>query len=250
MDAGNLADFKTHLTVTSIAGCIASTVLLAASLASPQEVLLYFIMALVGGLLPDIDSDGSLPVRLLFTFMATIIAFLVMFRQRTDGSAMELLIIWGGSFAVIKFFVFSMFARITVHRGMIHSVPAALMFGFGGTILLHRVFHFETFTVWMAGLFLFFGYVLHLLLDEICSLGFLGRPAKRSAGTALKFASFTDMKATLFVYAAAAMLFFITPDHRPFFRTVLDAETYEHLEIFPRGGWFKALYRDYIAGLK
>ena len=53
-----MADFKTHLTVASIASSIAATMLFAATVATPQEVLLYFVLGVVGGLLPDIDSDS------------------------------------------------------------------------------------------------------------------------------------------------------------------------------------------------
>jgi len=223
---------------------------MASSMATPQEVLLYFTMGVIGGLLPDIDSDNSLPVRLLFTFMATVIAFLVMFKQKSDNSVTELFLVWLASFVIIKFFVFSLFTRITVHRGMIHSIPAAAMFGLIATILLYRMFHFGEFTVWMAGMFVFSGYILHLLLDEINSIALSKRGPKKSAGTAFKFGNASDFKATVFVYVATILIFLFTPDHREFFTTLTDASTYDRLEIFPHGKWFRQLYADYIARLK
>ena len=245
-----MADFKTHLTVTSIFSSIASTVLLASSLAAPEEVLLCFILGVIGGLLPDIDSDGSLPVRLLFTFMATVIAFLVIFRQDGDDSVAELFLLWLASFAVIKSFVFSMFTRITIHRGMIHSIPFGALAGLLATILLHRVGRFGGFTVWMAGVFLFGGYILHLLLDELGSMGLPGRPARRSAGTALKFGNLSDLKTTTFVYVALTLTFLVVPDPGEFLSILTDPATYARLEILPEGGWFRELYANYIAGLK
>ncbi|MDD2391063.1 MAG: metal-dependent hydrolase [Desulfobacterales bacterium] len=245
-----MADFKTHLTVTSIFSSIATTVLLASSMATPQEVLLYFTMGVIGGLLPDIDSDASRPVRLLFTFMATVIAFLVMFKLKKENSAVELFLVWLASFIAIKIFVFSLFTKITIHRGMIHSIPASVLFGFITTIILHRIFHFGEFAVWMAGLFVFSGYILHLLLDEFSSLTFSGRGPKRSAGTALKFGNPTDLKTTALVYVAVIILFSFTPDHRAFFTMLTDASTYDRLEIFPHGKWFSDLYTNYLAGLK
>jgi len=126
----SVAEFKTHLTVSSFCSSAAATFLLAASLATPDEVLLFFVMGVVGGLLPDIDSDSSLPVRLLFTFIATVISFLIMFNQGADNSAAELFTIWLVSFFVVNFLFFSMFTRITVHRGIIHSVPASFVLVF------------------------------------------------------------------------------------------------------------------------
>jgi len=245
-----VAEFKTHLTVTGIFSGIASTVLMASSMAAPQEVLLYFTVGVIGGLLPDIDSDSSHPVRLLFTFLATVIAFLVMFKQTYVHSAAELFLVWLVSFVVIKCFVFSLFTKITVHRGMIHSIPAGVLFGFITTISLHRVFHLGEFTAWMSGLFVFSGYILHLLLDEFSSLTFSGRGPKKSAGTAFKFGNISDFKTTAFLYVAAIMLFLITPDHGAFFTMLTDTGTYDRLEILPHGKWFRELFTNYIALLK
>ena len=236
-----MAEFKTHLTVTSIGSSIASTMLLASAMASPQEVLLYFTLGVVGGLLPDIDSDNSLPVRLLFTFIATVISFLVMFRQQTDNTVVELFLVWMGSFIFIKYFLFSLFTKVTVHRGIIHSIPAAVLFGFITTILLYHIFHFPEFVSWMAGLFVFGGCILHLLLDELFSLNLTGSGPKKSTGTAFKFGNAGDLKSTFFIYLAIVLLFLATPEHNHFFSTILDTSTYHHLKLFPSDNWFNEL---------
>lgn len=237
-----MAQFKTHLTVTSIISSLASTVLLASRIATPQEVLLYFTLCVIGGLLPDIDSGNSVPVRLLFTFMATVISFLVMFKQQNNNTVMELFLIWTGSFVFIKLFLFSLFTRITVHRGIIHSIPASVLFGFVSTIVLYRIFHFNEFVAWMSGLFVFGGSIIHLLLDELYSLNISGKRPKKYAGTALKFWSARDLKSTAFIYLAIIILFIVTPEHKKFYSMIMDASTYSHLKFFPKSGWFTELY--------
>lgn len=239
-----MANFKTHLTVTSICSSIAATMMLASTIATPQEVLLYFILGVVGGLLPDIDSDSSLAVRLLFTFIATVIAFLVMFRQKTGNSVMELFLVWSASFVFIKFFLFSLFTKVTVHRGIIHSIPASVAFGFITAIVMNRVFHFNDFVSWMSGVFVFGGSILHLLLDELCSLDIMGKKTKKSSGTAFKFGSIGDFKSTAFIYMLIAALFVGMPNHTRFFSVVLKPETYQHLKFFPTGKWFSNLYSE------
>ncbi|WP_300671929.1 metal-dependent hydrolase [Desulfoluna sp.] len=241
-----MAEFKTHLTVSSLCSSAAATFLLAAALATPEEVLLFFIMGVVGGLLPDIDSDSSLPVRLLFTFIATVISFLIMFHQRADNSAVELFTLWLGSFLVIKCLIFSMFTRITVHRGIIHSVPASLFFWLVTTIILYHFFNFSKKTVWMAGFFMFGGFILHLLLDELVSLNLSGKKPKNSSGTAFKFANAKDLKSTVAVYALTALLFTAAPDYTPFVRTYFSSTSLTSLRVFPEGTWFKHLYRRYL----
>jgi hypothetical protein len=241
-----VAEFKTHLTVSSLCSSAAATLLLAASLATPEEVLLFFVMGVVGGLLPDIDSDSSLPVRLLFTFIATVISFLIMFDQRADNSALELFSIWLGSFLAIKFVFFSMFTRITVHRGMIHSIPAGLFFCFFTTLILYHFFTFSLPIVWMAGVFVLGGFILHLLLDELISLNVSGRQPKKSSGTAFKFGSARDLHSTLAVYAVTALLFAATPDYTPFVRTYFSPKSFLTLHVVPEGVWFENLYHTYV----
>ncbi len=41
-------------------------------------------------------------------------------------------------------------------------------------------------TAWMAGLFVFIGFLIHLILDEIYAVDFSGARLKRSFGSALK----------------------------------------------------------------
>lgn len=236
-----MANFKTHLTVASIGSSIAATMLFAATMASPQEVLLYVILGVVGGLLPDIDSDSSLTVRLLFTFIATLISFLVMFKQRADNTVIELFIIWAASFIFIKIFIFSLFTKLTVHRGIIHSIPAAVAFGCMAAIGLNRVFHFNDFVSWMAGGFVFGGSILHLMLDELYGFNLLRLKTKKSLGSAFKFGSIKNIKETIAIYMLIAVLFVVMPSHTHFFSIIFAPQTYEHLEFFPSGKWFSQL---------
>ncbi len=241
-----MAAFKTHLTVSSFVSSAAATLFFSAGLASPQEVLLYFVMGVVGGLLPDIDSDSSLTVRLLFTFIATVVSFLIMFHQATGSSAAELYLIWLGSFFVMNYLFFSLFTRITVHRGLIHSVPASALFGLLSVLILYHCFHFSLETVWMAGAFVWGGFLLHLALDELVSLNFAGGAPRRSAGTAFKFGSVRDLKSTLAVYLVVLVLALAAPDHQGFVDIFLNPASYEELELSPRQGWFDTLIREYL----
>lgn len=236
-----MAAFKTHLTVASIGSSMAATLLFASAVASPQEILLYVILGVVGGLLPDIDSDTSLTVRLLFTFVATLISFLVMFKQRADNTVMELFIIWAASFIFIKIFIFSLFTKLTVHRGIIHSIPAAVAFGCMAAIVLNRVFHFNDFVSWMGGGFVFGGSILHLILDELYGLKLLSLKTTKSSGSAFKFGSIKNIKETIAIYMLIAVLFVAMPSHTRFFSVMFAPQTYEHLEFFPNGKWFSRL---------
>jgi len=236
-----VADFRTHLSVASRVSGLAATGLLVTGLAQVHEVLLYFIMGVMGGILPDIDADNSVAIRLVFNFLAPVIAFFLVFGQRIGTSLAELLLIWAAVFFMVKYPVFYLFTRLTVHRGIIHSVPAGILFWLLDAILLHRVFHVSNFTAWMAGFFVFLGFIIHLVLDELGSLDLSGRRVKKSFGTALKLRNPKDPKATSVLYITIIGLFFLAPDPEPFLATILSSEHYLNIHLFPQGQWFQGL---------
>ena len=98
----------------------------------------------------------------------------------------ESLILAGGVIYVAIRFGLSHFLRhYTVHRGMFHSFPSMAIFGeltyllFYGESMFVRLFMVSAVCL---------GFFIHLLLDEIYSVEWDGRPrVKKSFGTAMKF---------------------------------------------------------------
>jgi len=236
-----MADFKTHLSVTSPISGLTATSLLVTDLAQPYEVFLYFIMGCIGGMLPDIDADNSVPIELAFNLLSPVIAFLVVFTQKAGSSVAELFLIWLTAFLMIRYTVFYLFTRFTVHRGLIHSVPAGILSWFLCTILLYRVFHFSNFAAWTAGFFVFFGFMIHLVIDEFSSIDFSEMRVKKSMGTALKLGDLRDPKATAVLYVTIIGLFFLTPDPNPFLSTLLEKARHPDIRFFPQDQWFQGL---------
>lgn len=228
-----MADFRIHITAACAVSGLAATCLLAAGAARPDQVLLYFVLGSVGGVLPDIDADNSVPLKLTFDILSFVIAFVVMFSQPWGDSVIELALIWGAAFLAVKYLVFSFFIRMTVHRGVIHSIPAGVTFGLTAVILLDQVRGISAGYAWMGGFFLFLGYLVHLFLDELYSVDFSGMRLSGSFGTALKLLSFKDMIATLILYAAMILLFFLAPPPGGFLRVLLDKSTYAGIRFLP-----------------
>ena len=88
---------------------------------------------------------------------------------------------------------------MTVHRGMMHSIPFALLCGGVGYLLFSNS---GGQVALIAGAGALFGCLVHLILDELNSFklkyGFI--PAlKKSGGTALKFKS-SSLSTTLCMY--------------------------------------------------
>jgi membrane-bound metal-dependent hydrolase YbcI (DUF457 family) len=143
----------------------------------------------VGGLLPDLDSDSGVPVRELFGLLAAVVPMLLLRRLlREDLPLDEALASAAIAYVAIRYGLSQVFRRLTVHRGMFHSLPALLIAG----LIVFLIDKGSPFSVrlFLAG-GVMIGFLSHLILDEFVSVDFMGlRPRlKKSAGSALKFAS-------------------------------------------------------------
>lgn len=141
----------------------------------------------VAGMLPDLDSDSGIPLRETSLFIAAIAPMLMIDRFRDMGLTHEAMALAAMLiYIAIRFVAVEFFKRYTVHRGMWHSIPAALVAGLGAYLIMPCPS--EAIRVYKS-LAVLIGFLTHLILDEIWSLDFSrGRlRIKRSFGTALKF---------------------------------------------------------------
>jgi hypothetical protein len=177
--------FKTHITGSTILGigygagaCFAygvpwPTCALAGGLCS------------VSGMLPDLDSDSSTPQRESMAFASAVVPMMLVHRFRHMGLTPEMMILAGAAaYLVIRFGAAALLRWYTVHRGMFHSIPAALVFGEVAFLLASGdTLYLRLFTAGAVTL----GYLSHLVLDEIWSVEWAhGLHLKSSFGTALK----------------------------------------------------------------
>lgn len=143
----------------------------------------------VGGMMPDLDSDSGIPVREMFGLAAVFIPLLVLRRLiDLDFQPEQILVILGGLFILIRYAGARVFKRLTVHRGMFHSIPALLISGLGTFLLYHNP-SLKPRLILSAGVMT--GFLSHLFLDELYAVDFRGLKPKLNqfAGSALKFGS-------------------------------------------------------------
>ncbi|MGI9427025.1 MAG: metal-dependent hydrolase [Bythopirellula sp.] len=180
-----MAGFKTHITFSSMLGVGYTGAGLAMGLPLESSLIAGGLCG-VGGMLPDIDSDSGVPFRESMCFAAAIIPILLLDELRAAGLNYEqLVLVCGSLYLFVRFGVGRLLARYTVHRGMFHSVPAALTFA-GVAFLISGCNDLQLRYFKAAGIFL--GVMSHLLLDEIYSIEWhRGRwRFKKSFGTAMK----------------------------------------------------------------
>lgn len=236
-----MANFNTHLAVGATVSGIAATTCLTAELAQPQEVMLYFSLGTLGGLLPDLDSDNSVLLNVIFNIFAVIFAFTAMFSRAGAYSLAELLLIWLICFLALRFGVFTLFKRFTHHRGIFHSLPAGALAWLLVTFVCWKLLKLPDFKSWMCGFFVCIGYLIHLILDEIYSVDLNNKKIKRSIGTALKLADLKNIAGSVILYVAIVGMFLLVPRPTAFFQSVFNQSTYSKIErnLLPKNGkWF------------
>ena len=240
-----MANFRTHLAVASTVSGVIAIGCMVAGVATPKEVVLYFCAGTIGGVLPDIDSDHTIPVQILFSVLAVVLAFMSVFSRADAYSVVELSCIWILVHLFVRHVLYKIFAKCTVHRGIFHSQLAAVFFLLLSAAGAYHLFGLGTVSAWLLGCFVALGYMIHLLLDEIYSVDITGARIKKSFGTALKFASVEELKTSLALGTATVLLFFLAaPAMSDFVQAVGNPRTYASLyeRFLPKDHWFGIPY--------
>ena len=162
----------------------------------------------ISGLMPDLDSDSGVPVRVLFGLASVLMPLLMLPRLLAQSQSLEMVIVFLLlTHLLIRYGLAAIFKRLTVHRGMFHSIPAMLIAGLIVFLLYHHPAPIVR--IYMA-VGTMIGFLSHLVLDEICAVDFSGLKPRLNqfAGSALKFIS-PSFTATLTTYAVLLCLAYI-----------------------------------------
>ncbi|MBL7998826.1 MAG: metal-dependent hydrolase, partial [Candidatus Kapabacteria bacterium] len=148
------------------------------------------VVCAVSALLPDVDSPTSKPTEFVLSITSALAPGLVIQNLpesfRTPSGIVVAVVV---SYVAIRFLFRYVLKNICVHRGMFHSIPAALIWG--GVLYVSFRSSPEMVRQLVAGSAII-GYIVHLAIDEMFSLVDINGgtfQAKSSSGTALKFFS-------------------------------------------------------------
>jgi len=199
-----MAGFRTHITVSTLTGIgYGAAAHLVYQVPLPTCILAGGLCS-VSGMLPDLDSDSGVPLRESVAFGAAVIPMMLMERLRHYDLATETIVLIGALvYLAVRFGFARILKKYTVHRGMFHSIPAALLAAELAFLLASGAFEMRVFK---AGGVLA-GYMSHLVLDEIWSVQWLGYRFrfKKSFGTALKLWG-DGIGSNLLTYAGVGLL--------------------------------------------
>ena len=180
-----MADFKTHMTVSTATGVLLAFAGYKAKM-NIDTCIVAGTLCSVSGMLPDLDSNSGRPLREATALGAAVVPMLMVDRlQKMDLQPDTMVLIAILTYVAIRFVLAEIFRRYTVHRGMWHSIPAAAICGmFAFLVMSHEDISIRLFKT--SGVVL--GFLSHLILDEIWSIDFKkgSYRFKDSFGTALK----------------------------------------------------------------
>ena len=178
--------FKIHITASTAMGVVYGGTALVGYEQPLETCLLATGLCSVSGMLPDLDSGPGRPLRESVTFAAAVVPMLLLDRFKHMGMSHDAMVLAGGLIYLgIRFGLAAVLRHYSVHRGMFHSLPTALIFSELAFLLCSSgglpLRFYEAGAVMM-------GFLSHLILDEIWSIEWRGfRPGlKSSAGTAFK----------------------------------------------------------------
>ncbi|PCK04290.1 MAG: hypothetical protein COA42_19335 [Alteromonadaceae bacterium] len=223
-----MANFKTHLQFSTIGSGLASTLFLNGQFITAEDTILCWVAGSFAGILPDLDSDNSHSLAILFGLLSIVAcAATVLYGVKH----WPLLQVWGAgvvTFAAVNLLIRPTFERFTVHRGIFHSVLGAIFTGLLVAIISQKCGLSPT-SSWFIASFTSFGFLLHLILDEIYAVEFTSISVKRSFGTAFKIFDYGNWKTALGLSMGIAALCFFLPPSEDFLGIMLDSETYKKL---------------------
>ncbi|MBW1784726.1 MAG: metal-dependent hydrolase [Deltaproteobacteria bacterium] len=202
-----MAGFKIHLTAGMASGAALSLIGYSVKGVGLLQAGAIFVVGSAAGLLPDLDSDTGKPLSFLFHLVSILVPSLLFMEiiREFDNSAEFVVCYFTLSYLLLNYGVCAVIKRLTVHRGILHSVPFALVCGGIGYLLFESS---GSDIALLAGIAVLTGCLVHLLVDEISSfdlkLGLLPFP-RRSRGTAFKLKS-DSIVATIFIYLVLVLV--------------------------------------------
>lgn len=235
-----MANFATHIGAgTVVAGALA-TLTLAADVVAPENLVAVTMAGVLGSVLPDIDLKDSRPSKLMFSGLAVFFSFAVLFNTAAKYSIAEMWIVWLGTLVLVRYGLHTIFHRLSVHRGIWHSLLAGVFSSVATAVVYYHVLGRHEGVAWLAAGFMMMGYITHLVLDEIYSVDVMDTRIKASFGTALKLIDTRHWTASAAMAVATALAIYISPPTQTFVDGMSSKNMWTGLQqrMLPDGKWF------------
>jgi len=217
-----MASFETHLIVTTATVGVVTIPLLSAGMVNSVEGIALLFLGVIGGMLPDVDSNHSIPTQITYKVISLILPFVLIFNYANELPLLQILFVWIISTLAFYIIFTYIFLPLTVHRGIFHTVAMGIVAGELTSLFIIHILGIADKIAVLAGIYVVFGFLLHLLLDEIYSVNFLSVSLKRSFGSAFKIYDSGNITGSIIINLTAVTLFFTLPNMMDIFKDLLD----------------------------
>ena len=247
-----MANFTTYIAIGTVVSGALATLTLAADVVAPENLVAVTLAGVLGSVLPDIDLKELRPSRAMFAGLAIFFSFAVLFNAATKFSIAELWILWLGTLVAVRYGLHTLFHRVSVHRGIWHSILAAVFSAVATAIIFNRVLGKPEGVAWLAGAFMFAGFITHLTLDEIYSVDVMDTRIKSSFGTALKLFDRRHIAASFAMASATALAIMVSPSTTTFVEGLGSRTMWSGLQqrLLPTDKWFGLIETPHFASRK
>jgi len=180
-------------------------------------------------MLPDLDLDYSKPSQIFFQIISIFSPLLIIMYLFKDIPILYNILIWFLLSFFLHFVLRKTLGQLTTHRGIFHSIPMGIVFAQIALFISEKLFNQSSSFSAIVAFFIFFGFITHLILDEISSINLQGMKMKKSFGTALKIYDKNNIIGTIILYILILFMLKFIP---------LNIEIYIHIfQIFSVIKW-------------
>lgn len=146
-----MANYATHIAVGTVVSGALATLTVGANVIGPESIMAVTLAGVAGSVLPDIDLRDSRASTILFSGIAVFTSFCVLFLNADRYSVAELWILWLGSLVFVRYGLHAVFYRISVHRGIWHSLLAGIFWAGLTALLFHHLLGRHEGVAWLGG---------------------------------------------------------------------------------------------------
>lgn len=205
-----MANFKFHTYMSTAVSLIVGFSFYRLYILSISQTLFIISIGSVGGMLPDIDCSYSRSKSLVLLLIGVTLGLIFVFSFVVELGILLSLFLGLCIHLFFYKYVRSLTNNIFVHRGIMHSIPMALICSFLLIFIVYAL-TFDLLFSWLSGILLMLSYLMHLFIDECCSINFSKINLKKSFGSALSLFSCKSIMLYILIYIFLLLLFLFLP---------------------------------------
>lgn len=201
-----MATAQSHISFSTIVGITYACAGVLSLGIYPELALLSLVVVLLAGIIPNVDASEGTQARELAGLLAAIapIALIEYYPVVKAGGMARIALVIISCYVLTRVLIVRIMQRMFVRRGMLHSIPAAVI-AFESAYLIFWDLYWKE-RIFVAGA-AFIGYFSHLLIDGYSNVDLVGKAMGKSgkAAPVFKFAG-RDRAATVFAYLLVLVL--------------------------------------------